>query len=106
VTLTYATGRGHALIGRALYLPKGRAVDEEHRELAGVPEEVMFAYYQEPVAGMIPDMVYQLAPFWADSQASGERRPQRLPRQAERRGVARKRHCRTLARWCRSTPRA
>jgi SRSO17 transposase len=22
VTLTYATGRGHALIGRALYLPK------------------------------------------------------------------------------------
>ena len=23
VTLTYATGRGHALIGRALYLPKG-----------------------------------------------------------------------------------
>ena len=23
VTLTYATGRGHALIGRALYLPEG-----------------------------------------------------------------------------------
>ena len=43
VTLTYATGRGHALIGRALYLPEGCAADEEHRELAGVPEEVMFA---------------------------------------------------------------
>ena len=43
VTLTYATGRGHALIGRALYLPEGYAADEEHRELAGVPEEVMFA---------------------------------------------------------------
>jgi SRSO17 transposase len=33
VTLTYATGRGHALIGRALYLPEGCAADEEHREL-------------------------------------------------------------------------
>ncbi len=43
VTLTYATGRGHALIGRTLYLPEGCAADEEHRELAGVPEEVMFA---------------------------------------------------------------
>jgi SRSO17 transposase len=43
VTLTFATSRGHALIGRALYLPEGCAADEEHRELAGVPEEVMFA---------------------------------------------------------------
>src|SRR6476660_114413 len=43
VTLTYATGRGHALIGRALYLPEGCAADEEHRELAGIPEEVPFA---------------------------------------------------------------
>jgi SRSO17 transposase len=43
VTLTYATSRGHALVGRALYLPEGCAADEEHRELAGVPEEVLFA---------------------------------------------------------------
>jgi len=43
VTLTYASGRGHALIGRALYLPGRCAADEEHRELAGVPEEVLFA---------------------------------------------------------------
>jgi SRSO17 transposase len=35
VTLTYATGRGHALIGRGLHLPEGCAPDEEHRELAG-----------------------------------------------------------------------
>ena len=35
VTVTYASGRGHALIGRALYLPEGCAADEEHRELAG-----------------------------------------------------------------------
>ena len=43
VTLTYATRRGHALIGRALYLPEACAGDEEHRELAGIPEEVLFA---------------------------------------------------------------
>lgn len=35
--------RGHALIDRALYLPGAAAADDEHRELAGVPEEVMFA---------------------------------------------------------------
>ena len=28
-------------------------------------------YYQETVAGMVPDMVDQLAPFWADFQVSG-----------------------------------
>lgn len=28
-------------------------------------------YYQETVAGMVPDMVNQLAPFWADFQVSG-----------------------------------
>jgi SRSO17 transposase len=43
VTLTLAASRGHALIGRKLYLPEACAADEEHRELAGVPEEVMFA---------------------------------------------------------------
>lgn len=43
VTLTYATGRGHALIDRALYLPQACAADGEHRELAGIPDEMMFA---------------------------------------------------------------
>ena len=28
-------------------------------------------YYQETVTGMVPDMVNQLAPFWADFQVSG-----------------------------------
>ena len=28
-------------------------------------------YYQETVAGMVPDMVNQLAPFWVDFQMSG-----------------------------------
>ena len=31
VTLTFATSRGHALIGRSLYLPGECAADEEHR---------------------------------------------------------------------------
>ena len=43
VTLTCAAPAGHALIGRALYLPADWAADEERRELAGVPGEVMFA---------------------------------------------------------------
>ncbi len=42
VTLTWAAPAGHALIGRALYLPEGRAADEERRELAGVPDEITF----------------------------------------------------------------
>jgi SRSO17 transposase len=53
VTLTYATSRGHALIGRALYLPEGCAADEEHRELAGVPEEVLFATKPQLAAGLL-----------------------------------------------------
>jgi SRSO17 transposase len=43
VTLTCASSRGHALIDRALYLPEACAADEEHRELAGIPDEVAFA---------------------------------------------------------------
>jgi SRSO17 transposase len=42
VTLTYATPAGHALIGRALYLPESWAEDEERRDLAGVPDEITF----------------------------------------------------------------
>ena len=53
VTLTYATGRGHALIGRALYLPEACAGDEEHRELAGIPEEVMFATKPQLADGLL-----------------------------------------------------
>ena len=42
VTLTWAAPAGHALIGRALYLPGNWAEDEERRDLAGVPEEIVF----------------------------------------------------------------
>ena len=49
---------GHALIDRALYLPGACAADEEHRELAGVPEEVMFATKPE-LAGALLQRVHQ-----------------------------------------------
>ncbi|MGE5292266.1 MAG: IS701 family transposase [Micromonosporaceae bacterium] len=42
VTLTCAAPAGHVLVGRALYLPADWAADEERRELAGVPDDVMF----------------------------------------------------------------
>jgi SRSO17 transposase len=75
VTLTYATGRGHALIGRALYLPEGCAPDEEHRELAGVPEEVLFATKPQ-LAGDLLDHAHALgirAAFVAGDEVYGGR---------------------------------
>ena len=51
VTLTLASPDGHALIGRSLYLPEDWAADEERRELAGIPEEVMFASKPELAGG-------------------------------------------------------
>jgi SRSO17 transposase len=43
VYLTYASSAGHALIDRALYLPKGWAEDRARRSDAGVPDDVEFA---------------------------------------------------------------
>ncbi|MGH3270345.1 MAG: IS701 family transposase [Trebonia sp.] len=53
VTLTYATSRGHTLLGRALYLPDARAADEEHRELTGIPDEIMFATKPQLAGGLL-----------------------------------------------------
>ena len=83
VTLTYATGRGHALIGRALYLPGACAADEEHRELAGVPEEVMFAG-KPLLAGSLLDRAHSRgirAAFVADDEVYGGRQLRRDIRQ-------------------------
>ena len=83
VTLTYATGRGHALIGRALYLPGGCAADEEHRELAGVPEQVMFATRPE-LAGALLDRAQSRgirAAFVAGDEVHGGRELRRGIRQ-------------------------
>jgi SRSO17 transposase len=83
VTLTYASGRGHALIGRALYLPGACAADEEHRELAGVPEPVMFATKPQ-LAGALIDRVHALgirAAFVAGDEVYGGRELRRGIRQ-------------------------
>jgi SRSO17 transposase len=83
VTLTYATGRGHALIGRALYLPEGCAADEEHRELAGVPEEVLFASKPQ-LAGALLDRAHSLgirAAFVVGDEVHGGRELRRSIRQ-------------------------
>jgi SRSO17 transposase len=53
VTLTCASPAGHALIGRALYLPAEWAADEERRELAGVPDDVMFATKPQLADGLL-----------------------------------------------------
>jgi len=83
VTVTYASGRGHALIGRALYLPEGCAADEEHRELAGVPEELMFATKPQ-LAGALLDRAQSLgirAAFVAGDEVYGGRELRRGIRQ-------------------------
>jgi SRSO17 transposase len=83
VTLTFASGRGHALIGRALYLPEACAADEEHRELAGVPEEVMFATKPQ-LAGALLDRAHRLgirAAFVAGDEVYGGRELRRGIRQ-------------------------
>jgi SRSO17 transposase len=55
VTLTLASPGGHALIGRSLYLPEDWAADEERRELAGVPGEVMFTTKPELAGELLQD---------------------------------------------------
>jgi SRSO17 transposase len=85
VTVTYATGRGHALIGRALSLPEGCAADEEHRELAGVPGEVLFATKPQ-LAGSLLDRAHALgirAAFVAGDEVYGGRQLRRSIRQRE-----------------------
>jgi SRSO17 transposase len=87
VTVTYATGRGHALIGRALYLPEACAADEEHRELAGVPEEEMFATKPQ-LAGALLDRAHSLgirAAFVAGDEVYSGRE---LRRGIRRRGMS------------------
>jgi SRSO17 transposase len=83
VTLTFAASRGHALIGRALHLPEGCAADEKHRELAGVPEEVMSATKPQ-LAGDLLDRAHGLgirAAFVAGDEVYGGRRLRRSIRQ-------------------------
>jgi SRSO17 transposase len=83
VTLSYASRIGHALIGRALYLPEARAADEEHRELARVPEEVLFATKPQ-LADALLDRAHRLdirAAFVVGDEVYGGRELRRRIRQ-------------------------
>ncbi len=53
VYLTYVGRRGHALIDRALYLPKSWTQDTARRQKAGVPDQVVFATKPALATGMI-----------------------------------------------------
>ena len=53
VYLTYATGRGHALIDRALYLPISWAEDPERRAEAKIPPDIGFATKPAQATDMI-----------------------------------------------------
>jgi SRSO17 transposase len=62
VYLTYAAARGHALIDRALYVPKSWITDEQRRERAGVPRDVEFATKPALATEMIERAVAAGAP--------------------------------------------
>ena len=82
VTLTYTASRGHTLLGRALYLPDSRASDEEHRELTGIPDEVMFATKPE-LAGTLVGHALEIgieAPMVTGDEVYGGRDLRRLIR--------------------------
>ena len=55
VYLAYAAPKGHTLIDRRLYLPKGWADDPDRRAVAGVPEQVEFATKPELATKMITE---------------------------------------------------
>ncbi|ANZ21765.1 DDE superfamily endonuclease [Streptomyces noursei ATCC 11455] len=47
------TASVRVVIDRALYLPRDWAADEERREAAGLPEEIMFATKLQQTATMV-----------------------------------------------------
>jgi SRSO17 transposase len=53
VFLSWQTAKGHALIDRALYLPREWTDDAERRRAAGIPEEVPFATKPELARRMV-----------------------------------------------------
>jgi SRSO17 transposase len=63
VFLAYASGTGHALIDRELYLPKEWAEDPARRKAAGIPKEVAFATKPELARRMIARAIAAGVPF-------------------------------------------
>jgi SRSO17 transposase len=70
VFLAYVSRHGHALIDRALYLPKAWADDPARRAAARVPEEVEFATKPRIARAMIERAIEVGLPFaWVASDA-------------------------------------
>jgi SRSO17 transposase len=63
VFLAYASGNGHALIDRELYLPKEWAEDPARRKAASIPEKVAFATKPELARRMIARAIAAGVPF-------------------------------------------
>ena len=63
VFLAYASGKGHALIDRELYLPKEWAQDPARCMAAGIPKEVAFATKPELARRMIARAIAAGVPF-------------------------------------------
>src|SRR6185312_7911089 len=63
VFLAYASGKGHALIDRELYLPKEWAEDPDRRKAVGIPEQVAFATKPELARRMIARAIAAEVPF-------------------------------------------
>jgi len=63
VFLAYATGRGRALIDRALYLPQSWTGDRDRCEKAHVPEDVEFATKPQQAQAMLQRAVEAGVPF-------------------------------------------
>jgi SRSO17 transposase len=74
VFATYATDRGHTLIDRELYLPRGWADDPDRRQAAGVPDNVAFATKPQLATRMITRAVHGGVPVnWvAADEAYGD----------------------------------
>ena len=63
VFLAYASGNGHALIDRELYLPKEWAEDPARRAAAGIPKQVAFATKPALARRMIARAIAADVPF-------------------------------------------
>ena len=86
VYLTYAAPAGHALIDRALYVPKVWAEDQDRREEAGIPAEVEFATKPALAQRMILAALDAGVPAsWVGGGAGERAHPQNRSGQAGRR---------------------
>ena len=85
VYLTYASDQGHALIGRALYLPKLWTDDAERLAAAGVPDDVTFATKPALAQKLITEaLTAQVPASWAtgDEVYGGDSKLRKHLRQA------------------------